>query len=303
MELTDVGFKGLEMNISRKKLKLQACLFTLFALLACSEPEPSIIKITASYDTKMRRSLTELSTIAKEMALKRPQLKLAAEDKSVSEYYSKAKERVYSKDFKVAETMFLNLAEQGYADAQTRLFNFYSGGHGEPKDLRDLNKTRYWLERALNSGYAEAHYSYALGFLVKREPLQYEDWGLYAEWLYIAAEQGHADAQESLSSIYLVARGVERDLIESYKWSTLAIARYKRPQTGEEIRKSSSLNLALWGRDLLTSREGMTVEQVKEAKKRVIEWERTHPYAYPPINKNTDIEWKNIDLLGGNEAQ
>jgi len=286
------------MDFSKCKVNLLFYTLVFLCLSACDKQEkkPEIIETRAYFDTKISRPLEELTAYAKEMALKRPQLKLASEDPLVVEYYSKAKERVEQKDFRTAEIMYLGMATQGYADAQNNLVNFYAPSYWRPEELRNDKKSQYWRERVLSSGYAEAQYSYALSFYVGE--FHNENWGKYAEWSYIAAEQGHARAQNTMGSLYLNGRGVEKDLIESYKWRTLAIVRYKLPEAGEEISKGSPLNITLWSRDLLISREGMTAEQVKEAKRRVVEWEKSHPYAYPPINKDTDILWKDIDLAG-----
>jgi len=283
---------------SRLKTNVRLFLFGFLCLNGCDiqkqDNESEIDNSRAYFDTKISRPLSELRSYAKEMALKRPQLKLASEVPALREYYSKAKDRLYKKDFEAAEIMFLGMAEQGYADAQTYLSGFYIGNHDEPVALRDTEKSAYWLEKAMNSGYTVAQYDHALSFYVGN--FHDENWGKYAEWSYIAAEQGHAKAQDTLGGLYLTERGVEKDLIESYKWFSLAIARYQLPKEGEEISKGSPLNITLWSRDLLISREGMTTEQVKEAKRRAIEWEKSHPYAYPPINKDTNIEWKDIDL-------
>jgi len=266
-------------------------------LFSCEEQKEEKEYVALYYDTKISKPLVELREYARKMALKRNQLKLAQEDPEIRDYFKKAQTLFNQKSYETSEIMFLGMAKEGYADAQNFLTLLYA-----PSSIwvyprfKNEEKAQYWRKKSLDSGYVEAEYTFAQTYYVG-DKLN-ENWGKYAEWSYIAAEQGHAKAQDTMGGLYLTAKGVEKDLIESYKWFSLAIARFVPPKKGEEISQGSQLNIALWSRDLLISREGMTPEQVKEAKRRVIEWEKSHPYAYPPINQHTDFEWKNIDLMG-----
>ena len=47
-----------------------------------------------------------------------------------------------------------------------------------------------------------------------------------AQWYRLAAEQGHAGAQERLGYAYAAGRGVVEDDVRAYMWLTLAVSRH-----------------------------------------------------------------------------
>jgi TPR repeat protein len=228
---------------------------------------------------KIQSPLSELSVYAKKMALKRGQLKLAKHDPKTQKQYQLIAEYRENKDHdKVVELLSL-LAEQGYADAQRDLARIHcrEASSGVEK-FWDAEKSLYWIKKAVDAGYSHAQFTYSLYFYDGECGIQ-QDWGKYAEWLFISAEQGAPLSQSVLSSAYVSGKGVEKDLIESYKWSLLALRRYGHPDNVPAYH-SGKVASTLILQDRLTQDEGVTKEQVQEAQRRAKEWEKTHPYAY-----------------------
>ena len=75
-----------------------------------------------------------------------------------------------------------------------------------------------------------------------------------------AADQGHADAQYNLGSMYSNGQGVPQDYVEAHKWHNLAASR-----ASAEDQKEYAEN-----RDLLASL--MTPQQIADAQQRATDW-------------------------------
>ena len=108
-------------------------------------------------------------------------------------------------------------AEQGTADAQTRLGNRYYYGDGVEQDYQ---KAVEWYTRAAEQGNTEAQtwlgnrYYYGDGVE--------QDYQKAAEWFTRAAVQGNAEAQNYLGWHYATGNGVEQDYQKAAEWYTLA---------------------------------------------------------------------------------
>lgn len=83
-------------------------------------------------------------------------------------------------------------------------------------------------------------------------------------WLALA-EEGNAPAYFNLGRMYVFGEGVPIDLIEAYKWFTLADAA-KLPQARAGLRRVEPL---------------MTPSDMKEAKYRIRRWYDLHPNTRP----------------------
>jgi TPR repeat protein len=81
------------------------------------------------------------------------------------------------------------------------------------------------------------------------------DYAEAAKWYRKAANQGDADAQTILGSMYGEGKGVPRDYVWAYMWYSLAAAQSEK------------------ARSLLNLLEGMmTPDQIAEAQKRASAW-------------------------------
>ena len=74
------------------------------------------------------------------------------------------------------------------------------------------------------------------------------------EWWMKAANKGSAKAQASLGVLFALGNGIEKDLIESYKWFTLAA---RNGNEEAKIQRDNSIALQL------------SADQIREAQERV----------------------------------
>lgn len=117
------------------------------------------------------------------------------------------------KNYSEAVPLFRRAAEQGYAEAQSKLGFCYYFGHGLPQDYAQAVK---WYERAAGQGLAKAQLNLALchyqGLGVDR------NFAEAAKWFRQAASQGLAAAQNSLGICLLAGEGIPRNDPEAIGW-------------------------------------------------------------------------------------
>ena len=89
-------------------------------------------------------------------------------------------------------------------------------------------------------------------------PLDYTE---AAKWVRLAAEQGHAGAQNNLGFMYDHGQGVARDQVKGLMWYSLAAARFP---PGEDR------DTAVRNREIVERK--MTPEQITEAERLAREW-------------------------------
>ena len=70
-----------------------------------------------------------------------------------------------------------------------------------------------------------------------------QDYAKAIEWYRLAAEQGHADAQFHLGTMYYRGRGVRPEFVQAHMWLSLAVASEKEiaslaAETRENLMKS-----------------------------------------------------------------
>jgi TPR repeat protein len=111
-------------------------------------------------------------------------------------------------DYSTAMRLWLSLADQGNADAQSRLGFMYQRGHGVPRsEVAAAN----WYRKAADQGNASGQVNLGLLYEEGRGGLQKDD--REATRLYkLAADQGDAQAQNILGAFYLEGRsGLQKD--------------------------------------------------------------------------------------------
>jgi TPR repeat protein len=84
------------------------------------------------------------------------------------------------------------------------------------------------------------------------------------KWYQRAADQGYADAQDTLGEMYLGGLGVQQSNMQAYVWFSLASAN-NDPLSDQERRDDAAHN-----RDLAAA--NMTTEQIAEARRLINEW-------------------------------
>jgi TPR repeat protein len=105
---------------------------------------------------------------------------------------------------------FSKSANQGFADAQYRLGNFYE------TIKSDITNAILWYKAAAEQGHIEAQstlgYCFECGHGVEENAIE------AVKWHKKAAEQGNAIAQSNLARCYEQGRGIDRNLSEAIKW-------------------------------------------------------------------------------------
>jgi len=155
-------------------------------------------------------------------------------------------------------------AEQGHADAQSRLGAMYYAGEGVPQDYVEAMT---WYRLAADQGNAGAQVR--LGIMYNGEvgvPLDYVE---SARLYRLAAEQGNAFAQSWLGYKYEFGEGVPQDYVEAHKWYNLTASR----ATGDyqSWRGRGWRERYADERDALAKR--LTPAQLAEAQKLAREWQ------------------------------
>ncbi len=142
-------------------------------------------------------------------------------------------------------------AEAGNPRAQFALAIMYDTGDGVPHDFPTALQ---WFRRAAEGGYdvaqAKLGLMYLVGWAVPR------DAGAAARWYRKAADQGNLIAELRLARLYAHGIGVKRNLVEASVWARLA------------ARQGDAL--AAWLADRYG--EGMSREEIAQAKRRVSAW-------------------------------
>jgi protease YdgD len=106
-----------------------------------------------------------------------------------------------------------------------------------------------------------------------------QDYAEAVKWFRFAAEQGRADAQYALGSMYLNGRGVKQDYILAYMWFDLSAAQKKE--------------IAVTGRDQAARQ--MTPTQIVEARKLAGDWK---PKPHREIVDVHQFPWSSIGKVG-----
>ncbi len=191
------------------------------------------------------------------------------------------------KDFKEAAKWFREAASQGIALAQFELGEALSAGRGVAADPKEAAQ---WHRKAAEQGEVRSQvilgYNYEQGIGVEKNPEESLRWWLKAayhgnaeaqhrvalhylnlgsgnpdvsiEWWRKAAEQGHSEAQQRFAAALESGDGTPKNLVESYKWYSLA-------QAGGNGGCEAALSRL---------RALMTPEQLAASQRLVMEWRR-----------------------------
>lgn len=123
------------------------------------------------------------------------------------------------KDIPRAFKWYGRAAEQGHSGGQYKLGLIYQTGEGIRQNLK---RAAEWYRLASRQGnYAPAQFALGMMSFLGQGVLQ--DYVGAFGWFEKAARQGHPVAQHLLGAMYEEGWAVGRNLIEAYKWYTLAI--------------------------------------------------------------------------------
>lgn len=144
-------------------------------------------------------------------------------------------------------------AAKGDRVAAYRVAMLYGNAFDEEEELA-------WFRKAAEMGEPESQRR--LGFMLRRGPKGLRDPVEAAKWTLKAAEGGNLAAWGDLSSIYLTAEGVPRDLVQAYKWKVLWLRSFP-------VRRSWNASVQQKDDELKAQ---MTPDQVAEAERLVRDW-------------------------------
>lgn len=147
-------------------------------------------------------------------------------------------------------------ATQGYPAAQDTLGQLYAKGRGVKKSLKNAIE---WTEKAVKNNQSkdktQASYHNNLAKLYAQQP---EHQTQATKHFTIAAQQNDAEAMYHLAQHYLSGKGIEKNLVNSYAWATLAsfddknrknsqtlLKQLKKQMTKEEINQANDMVLTL----------------------------------------------------------
>jgi TPR repeat protein/uncharacterized membrane protein YhaH (DUF805 family) len=121
----------------------------------------------------------------------------------------------------IAESIRLSrlLAEQGNADAQYDIGQFYYFGEGVTKDYSEAIK---WYRLAAAQGHTGAETN--LGVMYEKGLVVTQNYAESLKWYRLAAAQGGPYAQNNLAAMYYKGKGVTQDYPEALRWYRLAAA-------------------------------------------------------------------------------
>ena len=121
-------------------------------------------------------------------------------------------------DLKQAARWYRAAADGGHKMAQYYLAPMYDDGDGVPEDHTEALK---WYVKAADAGLGDAQYEIARMLLtgdgLKKDPAR------GAQYALKAAETGNAKGQILMAKAYFKGTGVDKNLIEAYVWTSLAL--------------------------------------------------------------------------------
>lgn len=121
------------------------------------------------------------------------------------------------RDYDRAVFWYMQAAAKGFAPAQYRLATFYERGRGV---VRSLKRAQIWYKRAAEHGNVKAMHNLAVvSTALHRDRPDYQT-AIY--WFKQAASRNLADSQFNLAILYQNGVGVPVNLVEAYRWFSLA---------------------------------------------------------------------------------
>lgn len=121
------------------------------------------------------------------------------------------------KDPEQAIKWYMQGASKGFAPSQYRLATYYERGRGVEKNL---GRAKVWYQRAAMLGNVKAMHNLAvISTTLEKDDTDYKT-AIY--WFKHAANRNLADSQFNLAILYQNGVGLEKNLVSSYKWFSLA---------------------------------------------------------------------------------
>lgn len=110
-------------------------------------------------------------------------------------------------------------AAKGNAESQYALALAHAAGL---EVNHDIKAAVGWFKKAAGQGHMESQYELGVIYAEGTGKIS-KDNGQAADWFKQAAQRGHPQAQWRLSLLFENGQGVRKNLIEAYKWASVAI--------------------------------------------------------------------------------
>ena len=123
---------------------------------------------------------------------------------------------------------------------------------------QDFAEAIRWYRKAAEQGSADAQYSLGSVYYIGQQVKR--DYAEASHWYRKAAEQGDPDAQSKLGTLYDEGQGVPQDYLEALMWTSLAASRARGDQQKQYADQRNELA------------RKMTPQQIAEAQRRAREW-------------------------------
>jgi hypothetical protein len=105
-------------------------------------------------------------------------------------------------------------ARLGEKDAQVTLANMYRDGKGVLD--QDYQAAMDWYRKAAEQGSAEAQHN--VGSIYCSGDGVPQDYSLAMEWYRMSAKQGYAESQREVGMMYMLCQGVSEDYVRAMEW-------------------------------------------------------------------------------------
>lgn len=159
---------------------------------------------------------------------------------------------------------YTKAANKGHSRAQLAIGHLYEAGDGV---TQNMGRAMEWYRLAANLGQLPGA-RFAMGQMYFNGRGVPQDYRQAFEWYQKAASQGHAVAQHLLGAMFEEGWVADRDVIEAYKWYTLAMPGKKQAIAVNPLYDPVRARTAL--------AEKMNNYQIDRAEKRVLKWRRKH---------------------------
>ncbi len=129
------------------------------------------------------------------------------------------------RDKQKALKMYISSATQGYAKAQTELFDIYKYNSDDILGKTDIKTGLAWLIKAAEQNYpdAEEKLSIALG-----QDSDTDNYAIYQYWLPLLSNKGYFSAQQGLASFYDRGwNGFPKDKNKAFYWRKKLVIEHK----------------------------------------------------------------------------
>ena len=216
-----------------------------------SEPPPEDQQVQLTPEQQNTAALEALK-LAEEMArARRAEEKRARAEALRQEQELRDRAKNLSAAAKKAQAEIKSKAAKGDAAAQYALASQYEfGSDGMKQNYKEAAK---WYEKAAAKKYGDA--AYRLGHLYEGGGALPENMKQAAEWFRTGAYAGDTSAQAALGELYRTGRSVPQDDVTAYFWISLSAYNGNRAAMTD------------WQQN-----PPLTVDQIGDVKKRVMEW-------------------------------